>query len=82
MCAVQFATILNTIHHRRVAMMNLADKMSLLECVQFCTVFVGNGEFPVLHGQAVNVLGRLKIAKLINSINDVKRNKCVLCLDS
>lgn len=52
MCVVQFATISNTIHHRRAAMMNQADRMLPLVCAQFCTVLVGSGESPGLHGQA------------------------------
>lgn len=52
MCVVQFATISNTIHHRRVATMNQAGRMLPSVYAQFCTVFVGSGESPVLRGRA------------------------------
>lgn len=54
---VRFVAISSIIHHHRVAVLNQVDRMSLLECAQFYTESVGNGEFLVSHGPTINVLG-------------------------
>lgn len=49
MYAVQFAMILNIIHHHQVAMIHQVDKLLLWVCARFYMVFVENDEFRVSH---------------------------------